>query len=331
MAKKYLEAKRQHHHVWANYLKRWSINAKEVYYSTRTGKIALDSVKAIAVEKDFYQIKPLRNNHIKLIKYFSSLSPANLQELHASYLADFLLDQRLEEIYQKSEMPDQEIDDIFNSLRCNSLENLHSIQENEAREVIESLAKRELNALNNSQNTINFINFFGHQISRTKTFKDTVLTALLKIDKETGTSHAESLSECWWFISYMLGMNIGADLYATRKVDNHCILLNDTGIPFITSDQPIINVHTSLSGDKISPPDDEHCDFYYPITPSVAYMINKSDRFQRGANHISTDVVNELNIKLARKANTYIVSNSKDSLKPLLQYIGQHFKLVKDM
>lgn len=295
----------------------------------KEGNIACNSVRAIAAEKDFYQISHLNAFHIEAIKAFSSLSPIGLQKLHIALLKDFVKIQKLGNYYINAGIKNDEIERAIYAMKCNLLENLHSSQENEAREVIESLANRNLETLSSDENTIKFINFFGHQISRTKTFKDTVLTALLKADNEAGTSLAKNLSDCWWFISYMLGMNIGADLYATRKIDNHCILLNDTVIPFITSDQPIINVHTSLQEDKISPPDDEHCDFYYPITPSVAYMINKSDRFQRGINHVSADVVNELNIKLARKANVYIVSNSEDSLKPLLNYIGQHFKLVK--
>jgi len=328
MVKKYLEQKRKHHHVWANYLKRWSINGKEVYHSTIKGKISFDSIKSIAVEKDFYQIRPLDARHIEAIKAFSSLSPIELQKLHISYLKDFIEIQKLENHYTKIGIKNEETEKAIYATKCNLLENLHSAQENEAREVIESLSNREPDALNSEKNTINFINFFGHQISRTKTFKDTLLTASLKKDIATGTSLAKNLSECWWFISYMLGMNIGASLYATRKTDKHCILLNDTDIPFITSDQPIINAHTSLREDKISPPDDEHCDFYYPITPSVAYMINKSDRFQRGINQVSIYTVNELNIKLARKANVYIVSNSESSLKPLLKHVGQHFTNV---
>lgn len=329
MTKKHLEAKRQHHHVWANYLKRWSTNGKEVYYSTIRGKIAFDSVKSIAVERDFYQISPLNTSHIEAIKALSSLSPIGLQKLHTSYLKDFIKIQKLEDCCATAGIKNEEAERVIYATKCNLLENLHSAQENEAREVIESLANREFDALNIGKNTINFINFFGHQISRTKTFRDTVLTALLKKDIETGTSLAKNLSECWWFVSYMLGMNIGADLYATRKIDNHCLLLNDTDIPFITSDQPIINTHTSLQENEISPPEDEHCDFYYPITPSVAYMINKSDRFQRGINQATVDVVNELNIKLAHRANVYIVSNNKDSLKPLLKYVGLHFKNVR--
>jgi len=329
MTEKRLEAKRNHHHVWANHLKRWSPNGKEVYYSTAKGNIAFDSVRAIAATKDFYQIKSLQPHHIEIINEISSHSPEHLQELHTSYLNDFLYLQKLEDIYKKSPIQNQQLDNEFHAQKCNLLENLHASHEKESQEIISLMANRKIEILNNEENMLTLMQFIGHQMSRTKTFKDTILMAQSKTDNKTKAWVGTGMSECWWFISYMFGMNIGASLYFSRKEDKHCILFNDTNTPFITSDQPIINVHESLRNDIMVPPSDEHCDFYYPITPWVAYMINKSDRFQRGINQVSTDVVNELNIKLALRANVYIVSNSEDSLKPLLKYVGQHLKKIQ--
>jgi|GEM_PF-4392087 len=44
MQDKALQAKRKHHYVWANYLKRWSTNNRDIFYTTTTGKIAHDSI-----------------------------------------------------------------------------------------------------------------------------------------------------------------------------------------------------------------------------------------------------------------------------------------------
>lgn len=77
--KKYLEAKKNHHHVWANYMKRWSPDNKQVYYTTKKNNdIRFDSVKNIAVERDFYQVKPLTPEHVQIIKRWSSKSPKDL-------------------------------------------------------------------------------------------------------------------------------------------------------------------------------------------------------------------------------------------------------------
>lgn len=59
MSPKYLEVKKRHHYVWANYLARWGRGTGDVFYTTRTGKIAHDSVRGIVVDDYFYKISAL--------------------------------------------------------------------------------------------------------------------------------------------------------------------------------------------------------------------------------------------------------------------------------
>ncbi len=329
MTEKYQQAKRKHHHIWANYLRRWSLNKQDVHYTTVKGNIVCESVKGIAMEQHFYQIKPLTNSHVEMIKGFSALSPKDLHETHMSYLEDFLSWQNLDNIYKQSDRQHEEVEKMLYARKCNMLENLHSSHENEVQQIIAALASRDLTILNDSENFMSFIQFFGHQITRTKTFKETVFFRASEPNCNTGLNNTTIMEECWWFLSYMFGMSIGADLYATRKEDSHCLLINDTDTPFITSDQPVVNVHQSLQDDIIVPPDDNQCDFYYPISPQVAYMNNKSDHFRRGITNVSTDIVNELNTKLAKKANVYIISNNIESLKSLNKYVGFHLKTLQ--
>ena len=281
------------------------------------------------MEKHFYQVKPLSSIHIEVIKGFSSRSPRDLQAHHMSYLKDFMRRQESEEIYKKSGKEIEEVQRVLHASKCNMLEDLHSAHENELQDIISSLANRDLATLSEPKNFMLFLHFFGHQISRTKTFRDTIIAGISRADLKPQKNIAIAMDECWWFLSYMFGINIGADLYATRKIDKHCLLLNETSTPFITSDQPIINVHELLNDEEMVPPNDDQCDFYYPISPQVAYMINKSDRFRRGINNVSIDTVYELNIKVARRANVNIISNCKGSLESLLKSIGNHLNIVK--
>lgn len=278
MNKKRLEAKRNHHHVWANYMKRWSPNNRDIYYTTKNKKIAFDSVRNIAVEKDFYRVGHLTQEHIELIKRFSSLADKDLHNLHMSYLSDFILIQHYEEIYKKQKRRFKEIDKQLEALRSNGIENYHTAHENDVQHILESLANRDLAILDVSNNMIKFMMFYAHQITRTKTFRDNIKIACSRANDATGNNFNKILEESWWFLGYMFGMNIGRSLYLNRKEDVHCLLLNDTDTPFITSDQPSINVHHSYTK-EVKPPEDNECDHYFPISPNVAYMINKSNRF----------------------------------------------------
>ncbi|MCU8018619.1 DUF4238 domain-containing protein [Shewanella sp. SM72] len=320
--KKCLEAKKNHHHVWANYMKRWSPDNKQVYYTTKKNNdIRFDSVKNIAVERDFYQVKPLTPEHVQIIKRWSSKSPKDLHEQHMSYLSDYLVMQCLESLYKQGSKKDEIADKMIEAWKCNGVENYHTAHENEVQETLVALANRNLSVLDNDDNMIRFMQFFGQQIARTKNFKDTI--------NNTAANHIKTLTlECWWFIGYMFGMNLGRSLYLDRNDDTHCLLLNDTDTPFITSDQPIVNVHQALTN-EIKPPKDHECDFYYPISPNVAYMINKSNRFPRGKVQVSFDVVEEMNINIAKRANFHIIGNSEESLKPYKKFVGSNLKAVK--
>ena len=168
------------------------------------------------------------------------------------------------------------------------------------------------------------MNFFGHQIARTVSFRDKVLAA------QKNEKLRSIFKESWWFLSYMFGMNIGKSFFETRKTDIHCLLINNTEEDFITSDHPIINVHSKLKHNDLTVPSNNESDFFYAISPKIAYMINTSDRFQNGINYVSIDFVKEINKKLAFYANQYIIGTTETQLKVYKEFVGQRLKIIKE-
>lgn len=321
---KRLQVKVKHHYVWAHYLKKWSLDGLNVHYTTqKNNNIVCDRITGVAMEKNFYQVKHFTKEQVRGFKMLSSLATEELQKQHNMYLNDFLLMQTLDLKYQRSGIKDDKAEQMIKAWKGNTIENLHSSHENDARPIIDALEKQDLTILDDEQNILNFLLFIGQQITRTKNFKNTV-------PQEPSESDIFDtlFKDCWWFVSYILGTNIGSSLYSMREQDTHCLLINNTGTPFITSDQPVINVHQNFT-DGIKLVSDEHRDFYYPISPSVAYMINKSNRFKRGKVEVSIDVVEEMNIKMSKRANIHIFSNSDESLKKYKEYIGSNFQAVK--
>ncbi|MCL1140128.1 DUF4238 domain-containing protein [Shewanella pneumatophori] len=331
ISKKSLEATKNNHYVWAYYMKRWSPDNKQVFYTSKKNKkTAFDSVKNVAVERDFYRVEYLTPTHIEAIKSFSKESPQELHKQHMFYLSDFLLMQNLEARYQQVNKKDDTTDKMLEAWRSNGIERLHSAHEKEVQIIITALAEHDLSVLNDNNNMCFFMQFLAQQITRTKTFKSKVLTSLSNNAATEKEKHlANAMKECWWFISYMFGMNIGSSIFLDRYNDNHCLLINNTEISFITSDQPVINVHLAVT-DEIKPPKEHECDLYYPISPTVAYMVNKSNRFPRGKVQVSVDIVEEMNIKIAKQANVHIIGNSEESLKAYKKYVGINLEKVKN-
>ncbi|WP_288959893.1 DUF4238 domain-containing protein [uncultured Sulfitobacter sp.] len=330
MTKKSLQAKKNHHYVWAHYLARWSDDGKNVWHTTQTGKIIRDSVRAIARENHFYRSTELTPNHVYIIKSLSSLSPKHLQVQHEAFLSKFLKVQKLRRAYRASSVRDLEAEQALFARECNMMEDLHSLHEGEARTVIDALASGDISILDQGENLENFVAFLGQQMSRTKSFKEkfsSTLPVFSKMGSDALQVH-RLIEDCWWFISYMLGVGIGWSLYASRSSDTHCLLINNTKTGFITSDQPVINVHPDLKEGEVVPPTDDTCDFFFPLSPNAAYMINKSDMFSQGINLISEDIAEEMNTKIAKAARTHVVGVDRDAVALYRKHVGTRDAIV---
>jgi hypothetical protein len=327
MSSKDLEAKKRHNYVWANYLARWSNGTKNVFYSTKTGKITHDSTRGIVVDDYFYKVTTLTSKHVELIKSFSRHSPDHLQHHHMSYLADFLKMQEAEAIYRKSGIQNEEAELHLHALKCNLLENLHASHEKMALPVLAALADEQLDVLQDQQHMIEFMAFFGHQISRTKPFRDAALQAQPRRNARE-IEVAEMMAHAWWFLSYMVGMSIGVSLFTGRHTARHALLINETEVPFITSDHPVVKVHSCVSTTKFEAP--EHADFYYPLSPRVAYIICDSERFARGKNDVDEATVVEFNVKVASQAMVHIIGNTEAAIRPFQKHIGSRYRRSYD-
>ncbi|MDX9625879.1 DUF4238 domain-containing protein [Pseudomonas fragariae (ex Marin et al. 2024)] len=327
MSSKDLEAKKRHHYVWANYLARWGSGTKNVFYSTKTGKIAHDSMRGIVVDDYFYKVTTLTSKHVELIKSYSRQSPDHLQHHHMSYLTDFLKMQEAEAIYRKSGIQNDEAELHLHALKCNLLENLHASHEKMAIPLLAALADEQLDVLQDQQRMIEFMAFFGHQISRTKPFRDGALQAQPRRNSQE-IEVAEMMAHAWWFLSYMFGMSIGLSLFTNRHNAKHALLINDTGVPFITSDHPVVNVHSCVSTTKFEAP--EHADLYYPLSPRVAYIICDSERFARGKNDVDEATVVEFNVKVASQAMVHIIGNTEAAIRPFQKHIASRYRRSYD-
>jgi len=315
---KHKEIKRNHHYVWSFYLKSWADN-NELFYISSKGKISKDSVKGLAKETDFYKISLLNSEDVEFIKRYSSKSSKFLQKLHLQHLQYFI---KLSNASNKiSNSESEELQSINKVIQHSSLENLHSIFENTAVTVVRELSKGNKNILSTNDNMIAFCSYIGHQISRTKSMKAKSLEAI-KTQPILNDDYARYISlfeKNWWFLSFMFGLNIGGSLYESRKRDNHIFITNDTDTPFITSDTPIINVHSSLLKLKqLEAP--IYADFLIPLSPRYAYMINQSNNYTHLKHSINIEEVNALNMAIYKKSYKNVFASESNVLKQLKAY-----------
>jgi hypothetical protein len=106
----------------------------------------------------------------------------------------------------------------------------------------------------------------------------------------------------------LMAMAVGQSLYAERERFKLAVLDNNTGTPFVTADQPIINLQHAHDG---KPP--ENFELYYPLSPWKAMLLleatSERDRFPL------TDVsVNAYNVMMVKSSHEQIFSNSEEYL-----------------
>jgi hypothetical protein len=110
----------------------------------------------------------------------------------------------------------------------------------------------------------------------------------------------------------MVAVNIGRSLYMERKQHTIMLLDNPTDMPFITADQPVINI--AASPKDTAPP--EKFELYYPLSPTKAMLLlEPSSVFRPGASSVSETFVHLCNLRMAAHSYRQVFSDSADALK----------------
>jgi Protein of unknown function (DUF4238) len=110
----------------------------------------------------------------------------------------------------------------------------------------------------------------------------------------------------------MFATNIGGDLFEGRKRRKLILVHNRTDVPFVTGDQPAIN----LKGRRPHPP--KSLSIYYPISPQLALLLADVDEEPLVATEGLTGAqASMLNEKMLRASYKQVFGQSEISLTSL--------------
>lgn len=312
---KWLQAKKQHHYVWEYYLKKWAIDEK-VFWITPKRKIAHDSPKGMCRTQALYKINTLEPQDIEFIKaHFRPLSN-DLRQVHIKKLEYFIKVSKILDTYARLEENGHDFKIEKESLLFNPLENDYCGIESGAKPAMDSLTSDDPHTLETPKNLICLYSYIGHQITRTLGFKQKFFS-LFEENKTSPSAqqfHRKLTEKNWWFLSYMFGYNIGCSLYRDRLNEPLIILKNTTAIPFITSDNPVINIYPGNTNDLM--------DIYFPLSPQHALLICASEKWKFLEPNLTGSNVHILNTIVAQKAHFSIYSSSKESIEHYKKSMG---------
>lgn len=305
--------KRRHHYVWAHYLRNWD-EGGGVFYITPKGKVSQSNANGLSAEEGFYKISNLDDQDVKYLSGWIEKSEEGLRKLHNDFLGDFILRSGLAAKVSGSSVSN-EIANAGTALEFNTLEDVHTSFECGALNVLNDLSIGKFQSLDDDKNMLDFCCYLGHQLTRTKFFRERTLNAVLNNlpDTQKGRFYAHLARKNWWCVNFILGLNSGWAFYSSRKKAHKVTLVNDTGIPFVTSDNPVVNMHSSV--DKLQPGEAPlDMDLYFPISPRYGYMLNDSPDFNYLMGGISEADVQRFNAKITDRAHLSIYSNERSVL-----------------
>lgn len=291
------KSKRRHHHVWQHYLKPWTVDGG--LYCLQDGRVFTTGTSSIAVEKDFYKVEPLTPNDVKLIKGLFGQGHPSAIRTHAHLLNMAMMPFKIAD-QLKGEPHAAEIAAHVDDYASNVLENYHANIEASFIPLLKCALKGDLSFYTDDQRCMSFLNYLSTQYMRTRAIKQRLL------------SQAPQLARIWNLVIHMSASNIGCSLYVERKRRTLVVVNNRTDVPFITGDQPAIN----LKGTAPTPP--KNLSVFYPIAPDAGLLIADVDEPSMfPAEGLTRDQATALNQRLFRASYKQVFGISRESLQAL--------------
>jgi hypothetical protein len=255
------EYKRRHHHVWQKYLKPWTTGG--AILCLQNGRIFSTGTVNIAVEKDFYKLHKLTRDDITFLQMLFGKGHTLAVKNHAHLLNRLMLPFQIAERMRGSRHYAKIIQHV-DEYASNVLEDYHAGIEAWFIPSLESALNGDISFYYDDDRCIAFLHYLCTQYMRTKGIKERTIE-LCHSDRSA------DLTRVWNIMIHMAAFNIGASLFLERRRRSLVLIHNRTDVPFITGDQPAIN----LKSTRPRPP--ENLSIYYPISPRLGLLLADVD------------------------------------------------------
>jgi hypothetical protein len=300
---------RQHHHVWQHYLKPWTDSDGAIWCRQDGKAVFATGTPVVAVEKDFYRLHDLTPQDLAIAKLLFSKSPPEVQQLNNELVA--MLMRPFTAARRAERAGDMAMRAVMLQLAehwaMDALEAYHAGVEAQAIPLLDLALAGDL-SFYDDQRAIGFCYFLAIQHMRTKGVKERTI----ELCKADGSA---DLTRLWNVLVPMFGTSLGWSFYRDRRKSPLTLIRNDTDVPFITGDQPTINV-LAAGYQRGRPP--ERLSQYYPIAPRLALLIPEEDQPPLfPAEGLTRDQANALNAMVAEAAHRQLFGPTRESLAGL--------------
>jgi hypothetical protein len=281
-------------------LRPWCTNQKEAKLSNGIDK--MEGVGDDEVQKYFYELQELTEADVTLVRN-TLLATANdfVRNLAESLMECFTLPHTIQSRFESmSALPPQASQWIKEQI-VNGEENYHCIIEHGLIPALDDMLEGNTSFYSDPKACYEFLYAVCVQYFRTKKMR----AAIGRVNSPLPGSDMNRVRGLFTLIS---AMKVADSLFQERAEHRIVILKNETAVPFITGDQPIINLHAT-HGQGIP----QELEFYYPLSPARAMMLVRIGTDV--AEFVDVDRVNTLNELIVKNSHEQVFSNSVGQLE----------------
>lgn len=313
--------KRGQHYVFQEYLRSWSVNGK--IWCKYPGKDPFcTNTNKVAKVRDFYRLEPLNEDEKTFLysifhgseyidefqKYLETIyMPLSVQQNIKNYI-----EQYTHQIPQEIHDALSEIDKITDIAQNNIIEDSHSFIEGKFIRWINALKSKNSNFYDimPQKDKCDFLFSLCMQYFRTKANKKRFVNWIkLLIENPIWNLNPDKINleklvnPIAWYMSRI------TSIFLYENNAHLTLLINETSIPLITSDQPIINIKADYKNLHKYVTD---LVFYYPISPQIAITINDDNLFD--IKQLNDNDVNKYNQAIYNASSEFIFSNTDNNI-----------------
>lgn len=294
------------HYVARFYLKAWSDNGEIYYLNLKRGTIVRRGLKGIANEKLFYRLHDLKKEELQFVERVAiDPSPEGLQAVQRNFINLFCLPPQMKKQVDGLQI-DSHMRAALDDVIATAAENYHSRIENRLKSFLDSMLGGKIEFYSDRKQAGDFLYAICVQFMRTKRAREAALSRF-------GTTYNGcDVERVWSLLSHIYATSVGRSLYVERDKFKLLLVDNDTATPFITTDQPIINMHVSEAG--ASP---AKLEFFYPLSPRKAMLLVETENNSHNESSLTEIAVNGYNVLMMKNSHEQVFSNSAEYLETI--------------
>lgn len=287
---------RKQHYVPRTYLRGWTNENK--IFCLRENVVFPVAIENIAQQRDYYRLKPITEEGLMLIQHF-------IKDIPESFNTQFK-----EIINMLSNIPptfeaikkvsnNESVTELADIIINDTVEKLHSQIEGAATQYLEEIRTGSIEFWKDENLFLDFLVFISFQYTRTP-----------KQENNAKNSMDENYKSCWGILSIIIALVLAGRINSEYEDWTLTLFTNNTKLPFITGDQPVINL-AHIIGDEV-----KKMHIYMPISHKYAISLVKENK-KNIVEYITISEEQQIqyyNLRIKEFSQDMIFSDDKDVL-----------------